>query len=158
MEDVEQETEQRMEQVGGPPSDSDPAVCPHGQLWTVTNHIAVDAASQSLRLKSSYLWPDALRQLIKDVKDYSFQMYLCKLCPKRWIAQLMYQQHHALSKEEFLKWLDNRLAMIAEPKRESLNVYLKTAQEQGTICMPSNYSTRFKMSRNRSTGILSCYI
>ena len=60
-------------------------------------------------------------------------------------AQLMYQQHRAFSKGEFLKWLGIRLAMIAEPKQGSLNVHWKTAQEQGTIHMPSNYSTRFKI-------------
>ena len=75
MEDVEQETEQRMEQDDSPPSDLDPALCPHGQLWTVVDQISVDAASQSLHQRPSFLLPDAFRQLTEDVKDYFFLMY-----------------------------------------------------------------------------------
>ena len=103
MEDVEQVTEQRMEQDDGPPSDLDPALCPHGQFWTVIDQISLDAVSQSLHLRPSFLSPDAFKQLTKDVKDYFFLMYPMQIVSQTLDftnAQLMYQQHRALSKGE----------------------------------------------------------
>ena len=63
------------------------------------------------------------------------------------------KQH--VSKGEFIKWLGLRVAMAAEPRQGSINVYWQYSFEEGTVFSPADYGTRFGMSRHHFQDITS---